>query len=1469
MNTKSQKTETIVSIGLPVYNGENYLRGALNSLLAQDYQDFEVNICDNASTDETGKICQEYAAKDSRIIYHRSDVNIGSTKNFKQVFDLSNGKYFMWAAHDDLWEPSYISKCLKKLEENPSAVLCCSEIIFINEDNSIRHEWTDFYKNINTLGMDFSGRFHQLVNRVGWFAIYGLIRSEALREVLKEDQPAVYGLDVIQLLKLMFLGELVKVSEPLFYYRVTAQEKTATEYLNNLDPNTQQKLVPTQPFSNLARDLLKIVFESSLDIAVKQQIKKDFINTLIAKNLDWRNRILNEKGLTIKPDELLENTQLRIKNIIESVLNIETEFNSNTPKTNTEAGRSRSQSLDYVLSGIRNLPPDWHTGGALSMDVLEAIVRLVGTTEILHSIETGSGTSTLLLSHLSKDHKVFSYDCGSNGLTVARSSELLNAANVEFIEGPTQRTLPPYKLENKLQLALIDGPHGYPFPDLEYYFIYPHLEENALLIIDDIWIPTIYNLFNFLKEDQMFELVEIVGKTAFFQRTNAPILNPVGDDWFLQNYNKSRFPIRNYEVASFVLSNARKKRALVFFPHNPYPPKSGAHQRCLSILSGLKALGYDVTLFGWTLITDSPWPTNENQLKELQRQLGVKVLVYQGTQADRQFMAEAVGWAIYTPPGLEESFRQVFGQLSPEVVVVHYALWGRLAIAPEFNSVVTILDSIDLYSLNLKMGQALQEYLTCEPFHPDSIDYSVVAEDFYTKLGLNATAEEYWIFDQYNYTISISPQESDLISKHTSKTKVEYIPMTLVPVEVNNTYAEAPMLAVGPNFFNVQGCLYFAKKVLPMVLSQVPEFKLQIIGSICQKLSPVKGIELLGFVPDIKSMYAASSFAICPLIGGTGQQVKIVEAMAHGVPVIALRNVAESSPIAHGINGFIANNAEEFAEYTIRLYSDRELCRQLGEAARKTVADKCSQDLLVEKLKLTLETTAQEKSKETQATVSSPRIIVDGVFFQLYSTGIARVWRSLLQQWTKTEFAAHIIVLDRANTTPKISGIRYRQIPAYTYNNTDADKQMLQQVCDEEGADLFISTYYTTPISTPSVFMAYDMIPEVLGANFNEPMWREKHHAIGHASSYISISESTARDLVKFFPDITPDDVTVAHCGVAPTFTPATTAEISVFKYKYGISKPYFLLVGAGSNYKNAILFFRAFAQLQSKQGFEIVCTGSGVTLANEYRQYASGSVVHSLILSDEELKVAYSGAVALVYPSLYEGFGMPVAEALACGCPVITCANASIPEVVGEAAIYVDGNDVDGLTDALCEVQKPKVRNSLIAAGLEQAKKFSWGKMADIMSTALMKATLGRLNLRDINLIIFPDWTQPEETVGLELQKVMKNLVTHPDRAKMTLLIDNSNITAEDADLILSSVAMNLLMEEELEIDEGPEIVLVGKLSQVQWSALIPQLQSRIKLEHENGEAIAQIKAENIPIIELNNLARKSFCIHKTVDFT
>uniref|UniRef100_UPI0039A433D7 glycosyltransferase family 4 protein n=1 Tax=Nostoc piscinale TaxID=224012 RepID=UPI0039A433D7 len=472
-----------------------------------------------------------------------------------------------------------------------------------------------------------------------------------------------------------------------------------------------------------------------------------------------------------------------------------------------------------------------------------------------------------------------------------------------------------------------------------------------------------------------------------------------------------------------------------------------------------------------------------------------------------------------------------------------------------------------------------------------------------------------------------------------------------------------------------------------------------------------------------------------------------------------------------------------------------------------------------------------------------------------YQTGIARVWRSLLEQWSNSEFANHILVLDRGNTAPKINGIRYRTIPVYDYNDTDTDKQMLQEICDEEGADLFISSYYTTPLTTPSVFMAYDMIPEVLGWDvINNPMWREKHLAIQSASAYIAISQHTARDINKYFPEISVDSVTVAHCGVNSNFSPAKSEEVNSFKSKYGITKPYFIVVGASNGYKNSMLFFQAFSQLASSYGFDIVCTGSGGVLAPEFRVCTSGSSVYMLQLSDEELATAYSGAVALVYPSKYEGFGMPIVEAMACGCPVITCPNASIPEVAGEAAIYVKDDDVDGMVNALCDIQKPRVRQALIEAGLAQAQKFSWTKMADIVSTTLINASLISLKLKEINVIVFPDWSQSEELLGLELESVIKAIATYPDSQKTTLLINTSNISTEDAELLLSGITMNLLMEDDLDISEGLEISLVGSLADIQWQALLPRLSSRIILEHEDKAIVAELPIETLPAYELES---------------
>ncbi|AFY56299.1 glycosyltransferase [Rivularia sp. PCC 7116] len=473
---------------------------------------------------------------------------------------------------------------------------------------------------------------------------------------------------------------------------------------------------------------------------------------------------------------------------------------------------------------------------------------------------------------------------------------------------------------------------------------------------------------------------------------------------------------------------------------------------------------------------------------------------------------------------------------------------------------------------------------------------------------------------------------------------------------------------------------------------------------------------------------------------------------------------------------------------------------------------------------------------------SVPTILIDGVFFQLYKTGIARVWKSLLEEWATNDFAKHIIVLDRAGTAPKISGIRYREIPEYDYSDTDNDREILQQICDEEEANLFISSYYTTPLTTPSVFMAYDMIPEIMGWDLNHHMWREKHHAIRQASSYITISENTAQDLVKCFPDINPDAITVALLGVQDYFCPGLPEEINAFKTKYGIVKPYFLLVGPSTGYKNSTLFFEAFAKLPISHAFDIVCTGNGGVLVPEWRACTYGSTVHMLQLDDEELAMAYNGAIALVYPSTYEGFGLPILEAMACGCPVITCNNASIPEVAGEAAIYIDDNDVEELANALCEVQKPSIRQLLVNRGIEQAKKFTWQSTAKTVSEVLINATIEALNLKEINLIIFPDWTQSEEVVAAELQEVISTLATRNDAKDTTLLIDISNSDDEYASMLLSAVTMNLLMQD-IDITQGLEISLLPQLSEKQWEMLLTRIKAKISLENENHRNIYRDK--------------------------
>ena len=334
------------------------------------------------------------------------------------------------------------------------------------------------------------------------------------------------------------------------------------------------------------------------------------------------------------------------------------------------------------------------------------------------------------------------------------------------------------------------------------------------------------------------------------------------------------------------------------------------------------------------------------------------------------------------------------------------------------------------------------------------------------------------------------------------------------------------------------------------------------------------------------------------------------------------------------------------------------------------------------------------------------------------------MWQSLLEQWAETPFARELVVIDRAGTAPQIDGLRYVTLPAHDYAQLERDRRLLQEICDRENASLFVSSYYTTPLSTPTLFMGYDMVPEVMGWNLQVPMWAEKRHAIEHASAYVTISENTARDLKRMYPFAAERPVSVARCGVGAEFHPAAGGEIAAFRAKYGIARPYFLLSGMRHEHKNGALFFRAFALLPDRENYEIVCTGgTAPALEPEFAALAGPARAQLLNLADDELRAAYSGALALAYPSLYEGFGLPVLEAMACGCPVITTRRASIPEVAGDAVLYVEPDDVAGMRKALARVQEPAEREALRAAGLERSHQFNWKSMADTVAQALLAA--------------------------------------------------------------------------------------------------------------------------------------------------
>jgi glycosyltransferase involved in cell wall biosynthesis len=628
---------------------------------------------------------------------------------------------------------------------------------------------------------------------------------------------------------------------------------------------------------------------------------------------------------------------------------------------------------------------------------------------------------------------------------------------------------------------------------------------------------------------------------------------------------------------------------------------------------------------------------------------------------------------------------------------------------------------------------------------------------------------------RYDLVITVSAADETWVRRH-------YAPRRLltIPLPVDGEYfrpmpgiAERParilftgMMAHPPN---VDAARFFAQEVLPLVQATVPAAEFWIVGREpspeVRALAARPGVVVTGFVSDMRPYLAQATVVVVPLRFGSGMRQKILEAWAMQKCVVSTRVGAEGLDARHEDNLLLADDAAGLAEAVRRAIQEPALRERIRAHGRALVMTAHHPDTLAGRYYDEVASVLRDK-RRAAAPLSA---VIDLRWMQPgLAGGIENLSRAFLDEVLRVDASNRYTVLVPA-------GARYdfdlRARPNFTMMVADGPGRLGRQVLVRAGRRLHRWAgihYWRTPevealhraarlgaevaLSIPgyihpdlwpltNVLIVPDIQHEYRPEFFSPHVLAERRRlytdSARRAAHICAISEFTRQTLIERL-GMRPERVTTTHLAADPLFHPESPARgdpRSVLE-RYGLkSGQYLLFPGNTWPHKNHRKAFEALRVLREVHGLDplLVCTGSVKEAHGELL-----GAIRQLRLDDRvrflgyrpvtDMPALYEGAAALLFPSLFEGFGLPLLEAMWCDCPIVSSNATSLPEIAGDAALLVDPRSPEELAHALNRVLTDDgLRQALIERGRRRAREFSWAKFTFQVLGALHQARQSR----------------------------------------------------------------------------------------------------------------------------------------------